>query len=74
MIPDRDEDIRPRFHKSRTHTHKHSNEGNGETEDDDDDVWSFEFDLVTFIWFSTFNFVPCGYELARLAIYSAVCT
>ncbi|PSN30206.1 Transportin-1 [Blattella germanica] len=36
MIPDREEDIRPRFHKSRTHTIKHSEE-NGEEEDDDDD-------------------------------------
>ena len=35
MIPDRDEDIRPRFHKSRTHTHKHTE--NGEEGGDDDD-------------------------------------
>lgn len=35
MIPDREEDIRPRFHKSRTHTHKHTE--NGEEGDDDDD-------------------------------------
>ncbi|XP_049816138.1 transportin-1 isoform X2 [Schistocerca nitens] len=37
-VPDREEDIRPRFHKSRTHTVKHSDE-NGEDEgagDDDD--------------------------------------
>lgn len=36
MVPDREEDIRPRFHKSRTHTIKHAEE-NGEGEDDDDD-------------------------------------
>lgn len=36
MIPDREEDIRPRFHKSRTHTIKHSDE-NGEEEEEDDD-------------------------------------
>lgn len=35
MIPDREEDIRPRFHKSRTHSHKHTE--NGEEGDDDDD-------------------------------------
>jgi transportin-1 len=37
MVPDREEDIRPRFHKSRTHTIKHAEENEGE-EDDDDDV------------------------------------
>jgi len=36
MIPDREEDIRPRFHKSRTHTIKHAEE-NGEEEEEDDD-------------------------------------
>ncbi|XP_063238810.1 transportin-1 [Bacillus rossius redtenbacheri] len=36
MIPDREEDIRPRFHKSRTHTVKHADE-NGEEDEDDDD-------------------------------------
>ncbi|XP_071439731.1 transportin-1 isoform X1 [Hetaerina americana] len=39
MIPDREEDIRPRFHKSRTHTIKHSGDenGSGEGGGDDDD-------------------------------------
>jgi transportin-1 len=37
MIPDKEEDIRPRFHKSKTHSHKHSGEENGEENDDDDD-------------------------------------
>jgi transportin-1 len=36
MIPDREEDIRPRFHKSRTHTIKHSEENGDEEEEDDD--------------------------------------
>lgn len=36
MIPDREEDIRPRFHKSRTHTIKHAEE-NGEEEEEEDD-------------------------------------
>lgn len=39
MVPDREEDIRPRFHKSRTHTIK-SGDGTvpgGEEEDDEDD-------------------------------------
>ncbi|GLH02008.1 Importin subunit beta [Gryllus bimaculatus] len=35
MIPDREEDIRPRFHKSRTHTIKHSEENGDDNEDDD---------------------------------------
>lgn len=42
MIPDRDEDIKPRFHKSRTHTIKADGQGGsggdiGDDEDDDDD-------------------------------------
>jgi len=37
MIPDREEDIRPRFHRSKTHTHKHTEE-DGAAEDDDDDL------------------------------------
>lgn len=41
MIPDREEDIKPRFHKSRAHTQRHgSGEGDAvddEDEDDDDD-------------------------------------
>ncbi|XP_023724249.1 transportin-1 [Cryptotermes secundus] len=36
MIPDREEDIRPRFHKSRTHTIKHSEENGDEEEEEDD--------------------------------------
>lgn len=36
MIPDREEDIRPRFHKSRTHTIKHAEENGEEIEEDDD--------------------------------------
>jgi hypothetical protein len=36
MIPDREEDIRPRFHKSRTHTIKHSEEKGDEEEEEDD--------------------------------------
>ncbi len=36
MVPDREEDIRPRFHKSRTHTVK-SGEENGDPDDDEDD-------------------------------------
>uniref|UniRef100_A0A6B2EC29 Transportin-1 n=1 Tax=Phlebotomus kandelakii TaxID=1109342 RepID=A0A6B2EC29_9DIPT len=36
MIPDREEDIRPRFHKSRTHTLKSSQDENGDNVDDDD--------------------------------------
>ncbi|CAH0561950.1 unnamed protein product [Brassicogethes aeneus] len=38
-VPDKDEDIRPRFHKSKTHTVKatlNSNNENGEKDDDDD--------------------------------------
>ena len=27
MIPDRDSDIKPRFHKSRTHSQKHVEDG-----------------------------------------------
>ncbi|XP_065331678.1 transportin-1 isoform X1 [Cloeon dipterum] len=38
MVPDREEDIRPRFHKSRTHTIKHAEENGEGEEDDDDDV------------------------------------
>lgn len=45
MIPDRDEDIKPRFHKSRTHTIKTDGQGGSTTgeitideEDDDDDT------------------------------------
>lgn len=38
MVPDREEDIRPRFHKSRTHTVKHTDgTENGEDDGDDDD-------------------------------------
>ncbi|XP_055382559.1 transportin-1 [Condylostylus longicornis] len=35
MIPDREEDIRPRFHKSRAHTIKSGDEDDEEDEDDD---------------------------------------
>lgn len=43
MIPDKEEDIKPRFHKSRTHTQRHSqrsamdDSGDGELEGDDDE-------------------------------------
>ncbi|KAH8235179.1 hypothetical protein KR032_009840 [Drosophila birchii] len=40
MVPDREEDIRPRFHKSRTHTIKSGQEAGGQagaSGDDDDD-------------------------------------
>jgi transportin-1 len=37
MVPDREEDIRPHFHKSRNHTIKHAEE-NREGEEDDDDT------------------------------------
>lgn len=39
MIPDRDEDIKPRFHKSRTHTIKADGQGGsgGDIEDDEDE-------------------------------------
>ncbi|XP_075217364.1 transportin 1 [Lycorma delicatula] len=38
MVPDREEDIRPRFHKSRTHTVKHTDgTENGEEDGDEDD-------------------------------------
>lgn len=38
MVPDREEDIRPRFHKSRTHTIKHAELAeNGEEDPGDDD-------------------------------------
>lgn len=38
MVPDREEDIRPRFHKSRTHTIKHTELiENGEEDPGDDD-------------------------------------
>lgn len=37
MIPDREEDIKPRFHKSRTHTQKAEGESNDNESDDDDD-------------------------------------
>lgn len=38
MVPDREEDIRPRFHKSRTHTIKHTElTENGEEDPGDDD-------------------------------------
>ncbi|GAB6026614.1 Transportin-1 [Chamberlinius hualienensis] len=36
MVPDRDEDIKPRFHKSKTHSQKHTDE-NGEEDGDSDD-------------------------------------
>lgn len=35
MIPDRDEDIKPRFHKSKIHTNEHTADGDGDGEDDD---------------------------------------
>lgn len=38
MIPDREEDIKPRFHKSRTHTVKQDGDGQeNDSEDDEDD-------------------------------------
>lgn len=37
MIPDREEDIKPRFHKSRTHTVKQEIDGQEHDEDSDDD-------------------------------------
>lgn len=40
MIPDKEEDIKPRFHRSRTHSQKHmggdNEEENGDDESDDD--------------------------------------
>lgn len=36
-VPDKEEDIRPRFHKSKTHTVKNALNENGDKEDDDDD-------------------------------------
>lgn len=43
MIPDKEEDIRPQFHRARTHTQKHTSEpgitddNDNDSEDDDDD-------------------------------------
>lgn len=38
MIPDREQDIRPRFHKSRTHTlHREGAEKGPETAEDEED-------------------------------------
>lgn len=55
MIPDREEDIRPRFHKSRTHTIKHAEE-NGEEEEEeddgmDDDTSLSDWNLSKLCWF-----------------------
>ena len=61
MIPDREEDIRPRFHKSRTHTHKHTE--NGEEGDDDDDGldddnslsdWNLSECCFCYVWYVFF--------------------
>ena len=51
MVPDREEDIRPRFHKSRTHTIKSNEAGGGDDDDDgfddglDDDSSLSEWNL-----------------------------
>ncbi|XP_015791866.1 transportin-1 [Tetranychus urticae] len=37
MIPDKEEDIKPRFHRSKTHTQKHNDDGNDDADSDDDD-------------------------------------
>ena len=47
MVPDRDEDIRPRFHRSRTHQVEHETNGGGGGEgasglDGDDDGDGFD--------------------------------
>lgn len=49
MVPDREEDIRPRFHKSRTHTVK-SGEENGDPDDDDDDDCGLDDDNSLSEW------------------------
>lgn len=54
MIPDREEDIRPRFHRSKTHTHKHTEEngdGDADSDDGDDDDgsmpdWNLRYPLI----------------------------
>ena len=37
MIPDKEEDIKPRFHRSKTHTQKHNDEGGDDADSDSDD-------------------------------------
>ncbi|KAG4073810.1 hypothetical protein HA402_001034 [Bradysia odoriphaga] len=49
MVPDREEDIRPRFHKSRTHTVK-SGEDGGDPDDDDDDDCGLDDDNSLSEW------------------------
>lgn len=49
MVPDREEDIRPRFHKSRTHTVK-SGEENGDPDDEDDDDCGLDDDNSLSEW------------------------
>ncbi|KAJ6625440.1 Transportin-1 [Pseudolycoriella hygida] len=49
MVPDREEDIRPRFHKSRTHTVK-SGEENGDADDEDDDDCGLDDDNSLSEW------------------------
>ena len=43
MVPDREEDIWPRFHKSRLHTIKSSEAGGGDDDDDGFDDVGVEF-------------------------------
>lgn len=37
QVPDNEQDIKPRFHKSKTHQQAYSNGENHEDDDDDDD-------------------------------------
>lgn len=36
MIPDKEEDIKPRFHKSKTHSQKHTDEAADDDSDSED--------------------------------------
>lgn len=66
MIPDREEDIRPRFHKSRTHTIKHSEE-NGDEEEEEDDGMDDDSSL------SDWNLRKCSWPIVCLiTIYNFI--
>lgn len=69
MVPDRDDDIKPRFHKSRMHqTNKHTELAeNGEDEGDDDDCMDDDNTLSD--WnLSEFKIFACQFSIHVLSI------
>ncbi|XP_074602885.1 transportin 1 isoform X1 [Brevipalpus obovatus] len=70
MIPDKDEDIKPRFHKSKVHVHKHTEDGKAGGDNNPDYLSDDEDDEMSETSLSEWNLRKCS--AAALDILASV--